>query len=241
MLANEFDTWQINTTAQSIRMKPLQKTFARVKQLKIKLITWYEGSKVRISIVIRLNNNGLIGLLGATRYVIAYGSHHRVCLQVWRTKSMFSWSFTMSSISVKAAATFQVFVDVLHYRVSIWGTIVWKMWSQLTDSSCKINTSKVMNYHEHFHLLKTVAYFQPSLLFFYIFFRYYYYYSTANEQVGELKQIIIISNQWSLGLRWIIFNLYHWRCHYRLCNPFTLFYLEVQYLTFLEFKPFTWA
>ena len=41
-----------------------------------------------------------------------------------------------------------------------------------------------------------VAYFQPSFLI----------YSTANEQVWELKQIIIITNQWSVGLRWIIFN-----------------------------------
>ena len=56
-----------------------------------------------------------------------------------------------------------------------------------------------MNYHEHFHPLKTVAYFQPSLPNCLI-------YSTANDQVGELKQIIIITNQRSLGLRWIIFN-----------------------------------
>ena len=52
-----------------------------------------------------------------------------------------------------------------------------------------------MNYHENFHPLKTVAYFQPSLL------KDCLIYSTANEQVEELKQIIIITNQWSLGLR----------------------------------------
>ena len=40
-----------------------------------------------------------------------------------------------------------------------------------------------MNYHEHFHPLKTVAYFQPPLLTTCLI------YSTANEQVGELKQI----------------------------------------------------
>ena len=40
-----------------------------------------------------------------------------------------------------------------------------------------------MNYHEHFHPLKTVAYFQPPLL------KNCLIYSTANEQVGELKQI----------------------------------------------------
>ena len=79
--------------------------------------------------------------------------------------------------------------DVPHYRASTWGPIVWKMLSQLTDTSCKINTIKVMNYHEHFHPLKTVAYFQPSLL------KNCLIYSTANEQVGKLKQIIIIINQ----------------------------------------------
>ena len=41
-----------------------------------------------------------------------------------------------------------------------------------------------MNYHEHFHPLKTVVYFQPSLL------KNCLIYSTANEQVGELKQMI---------------------------------------------------
>ena len=90
---------------------------------------------------------------------------------------------------VRAATTCQVFVEVPHYRVSIWGPIVWKMLSQLTDSSCKINTIKVMNYHEHFHPLKTVVYFQPSLL------KKCLIYSTANEKIGELKQIIIITYQ----------------------------------------------
>ena len=46
-----------------------------------------------------------------------------------------------------------------------------------------------MNYHEHFHPLKIVAYFQPSLL------KNCLIYAAANEQVGELKQIIIIANQ----------------------------------------------
>ena len=48
-----------------------------------------------------------------------------------------------------------------------------------------------------FRPLKTVAYFQPSLLINYLIF------FTADEQVGELKQI---TNQWSVGLRWMIFN-----------------------------------
>ena len=39
-----------------------------------------------------------------------------------------------------------------------------------------------MNYYEHFHLLKTVAHFQPSLL------KNCLFYSKVNEQVGELKQ-----------------------------------------------------
>ena len=57
-----------------------------------------------------------------------------------------------------------------------------------------------MNHREHFYPLEIVAYFQSSLL------KNCRIYSTANEQVGEVKQIIIITNQWSLGLRWIIFN-----------------------------------
>ena len=110
--------------------------------------------------------------------------------RVWRTKSMFSWSSTKSSISVKTVATCQVFVDVPHYCASSWGPIVWKMLSQLTDSSFKINTSKVVNYHVYIHPLKTVAYFQPSLLK-----KKWLPYSSANEQVGKLKQMIIINNQ----------------------------------------------
>ena len=84
-----------------------------------------EGSKVRFSIVFRLNNDGLIiGLLGMLLHMAVFiGSACRV----WQTKSMFSWSSTMSLISVKAAATCQVFVDVPHYHASIWGPIVWKM------------------------------------------------------------------------------------------------------------------
>ena len=45
-----------------------------------------------------------------------------------------------------------------------------------------------MNYYEHVHPLETGAYFQPSLL------KNCLIYSTANEQVGELKQIITITN-----------------------------------------------
>ena len=95
---------------------------------------------------------------------------------------MFSWSLTMSSFSVQAAAACQVFVNVPHYRSSI-------LCGKCTDSSCKIKTSKVMNYYEHFYPLKTVAYFQPSLL------KNCLIYSTANEQVEELKRMIIITNQ----------------------------------------------
>ena len=46
-----------------------------------------------------------------------------------------------------------------------------------------------MNYHEHFHPLKTVAYLQLSLL------RNCLIDSTAKEQIGKLKQMIIITNQ----------------------------------------------
>ena len=66
----------------------------------------------------------------------------------------------ISPISVKDAAACQVFVDVPHYRASIWGPIVWKMQSQLTDKKfLQLNTSKVMNYHEHFHPLKNCGVF----------------------------------------------------------------------------------
>ena len=46
-----------------------------------------------------------------------------------------------------------------------------------------------MIHREHFHPLEIVAYFQPSLL------KNCLIYSTANEQVGEVKQMIIITNQ----------------------------------------------
>ena len=52
-----------------------------------------------------------------------------------------------------------------------------------------------MNYHEHFHPLKTVVYFQPSLL------KNCLIYSTANEQIGELKQIIIIYQSMIFGIK----------------------------------------
>ena len=75
-------------------------------------------------IVIRLNNDGLIGLLGMLLHMaVIIGSARKV----WQTKSMFSWSSNMSPISVKAAAAFQIFDDVPYCRASIWVPIVWKM------------------------------------------------------------------------------------------------------------------
>ena len=127
-----------------------------------------------------------------------------------------SWSSPKSPISVKAGTACKVSCSSLcpHYCAATWGPFVWKLRSKLIDRYC--NTYEVVNTLVSWKLVPISNQLYQQIVWF-----------TPQQMIRRIRTKWF--QQWSVRLRWIIFNLYHWCCHigYVILSHFSCIWKEI--------------